>query len=155
MIELRESGGLTEIGGVFVREASGLTEIGEVYLREASGLTLVWSLTSDLAATASPPSVYGAAASPIAVAVTTGSTTASATGGVEPYSYHWTIVDDGIGPPTTWEAVTPNSASTQFRTSPLAAGEDAAGTATCTVTDDRGNTAQAIVNVSAVNYGKL
>lgn len=63
--------------------------------------------------------------------VTSGNATASVTGGVGPFTYAWTW-DDNIDSIT---ALSPTSATTQFRKTGAVSGESYYGTARCTVTD--------------------
>lgn len=150
MIGLRKASGLVEQAAVFLRKASGLVE-QEVYLRTSDGLKLIHSPGSDLAVDVTPD-VFGAGASAGAVSVTTNVATATPSGGDAPYTYDWTTTDE-VG--ASWTILSPTAASTQFRTSPLAAYDNATATFACTVTDSRGHTATGSVAATATNYGKL
>lgn len=142
MIGVRTASGLKDIASVYVRTASGLKEVGEVWVRTASGLKQVFGA---LSAVASPAHVVGSTNSHGTIAVTTGYTTAS----VNPpgaATYSWSSPDPG------WVALSPTSATTQFRYSGLAPGDTQSTTFTCTVT--RGaSTAFASVGAQVDNYG--
>lgn len=87
---------------------------------------------------ASPTFVSGGRAGP--GSVTTGTTTATPTGGQAPYTYSWARVGAGSGTPTA-----PTAATTAF-TRGMGLGETADETFRCTVTDALGATATADVD---------
>lgn len=141
-VNVRTSGGLKEIGSVFLRTPSGLKEIAEIWVRTAAGLKQVFGAFS---ASASPTHVIGSTSSHGTVTVTTGYTTVTP---VPPgaATHSWSSPDPG------WSAVSPTSATTQFRYSGLGPGDSQSTTFTDTVT--RG-AATVFVNVAAQvdNYG--
>jgi hypothetical protein len=100
-----------------------------------------------------PPASQGAMASPALVTVNTEWVTASASGGSAPYSYVWTVEDDGgfLG----WQIVHPDEAATYFRAVGVDAAETWQATMRCTATDARGATGFADIQVIAQNYGSL
>lgn len=139
---------LTPEGSKAIETGSITTPTGDMTIWDGS----VGSL-DELAVTATPPSVQGAMASPTLVTVNTEWTEASATGGSAPYSYVWTVEDDGgfAG----WQVVHPNEAETYFRAVGVDAQEIWQATMRCTATDARGATGFVDVTVVAQNYGSL
>lgn len=106
-----------------------------------------------LAVLASPEIVQGAIALLGAHAVTTVASAVTASGGSEPYTYAWTLLDDdGLG--GGWSALSPGAASSQFRASALDADVTSTASFLCTVTDARGATGGASITAVARNYGK-
>lgn len=107
---------------------------------------------ASLAVGASPMFVQGAAASPTFVTINTGATTASVTGGSPPYSYAWTVQNEGGG---SWLITSPSSATTSFQAAAVDTLEQFTGTMRCTVTDSRGATGTVDVTAFVRNYGQL
>ena len=123
-VNVRTSGGLKEIGEVWLRTASGLKQIGEVWVRTASGLKQVFASFS---ATAFPDFVVGSTSSHGAATVNTNTTTVTPSPpGAATYSWG----SGGAG----WTVLNPSSASTAFRYSGLSPGDSQSTTFTCTVT---------------------
>lgn len=139
---VRTSGGLKEIGEVWLRTSGGLKQIGEIWVRTASGLKQVFGSFS---AIASPTHVIGSTYSSSFVTVSTGFTTVT----VSPpgaATHSWSSPDAG------WVAVSPTSATTQFRFSGLGPGDSQTTTFTDTVT--RGSaTVNVTVDAQVDNYG--
>lgn len=110
---------------------------------------IVWSSggeSSSLAVVASPTSVSGSARSST---ITTGSTTATASGGTAPYSYKWTLIgyDNDTYPP---RIAQPTSASTSFTQQSVPRGNFNTATFAVTATDSATPTpATASTTVSA------
>lgn len=141
-VNVRTSGGLKEIGSVFLRTSTGLKEIGEIWVRTTAGLKQVFGAFS---ATAFPASVVGSTSSHGAVAVTTSMTTVTPN---PPGSATYSWGSGGAG----WTVLSPSSPSTAFRYSGLAPGDSQTTTFTCTVT--RGAlVAYADVTAQVDNYG--
>ncbi len=114
-----------------------------------------WSAGGDtLTVTASPSQAIGALSVPATINVQTNSVTASASGGVAPYTYAWT--ETGT-PLNTWTIVRPSDAATSFICQGLddnsGAGDTDGNVFTCTVTDALGNTGTVEVPAFASNYG--
>lgn len=136
--------GQNTISKVRVRDASNaLVEIGAMRVRSADGLS---NILANLAVNA-PYEVdgFGYSFKPVGLQVTTDTATAIASGGTAPYTYSWTVADEG------WAALSPTSASCSFRSPMIAAGATKTTTATCTVTDAMGATASADVFAVCTN----
>lgn len=117
-------------------------EISEIRVRDSNNVSrVVFSLTSDLAASASPTTVFGEAN---LGTVTTSSTTVTVTGGTPPYTHEWVLdTYDGPVPPT---ANSPTSATTTFTQTSVGFGDSYTALWVDNVTDDDGNTTTALVN---------
>ena len=139
---VRESSGSTEIGEIGVREGAGLSPISEMWVRDASGLVQVFGSFS---LTPSHTDVSGSTSSfsPIRINTTPVVVTVHPAGSVD--SILWTI-------DAAWQAISPTSLMTSFRSPELDYGDSASTTATCTVT--RGTaTAHIDVNAFCTNLG--
>lgn len=104
-----------------------------------------------LSVIAFPEFVRGAQAFGSPVDVTTQATTATGSGGTEPYTYLWSeVTSDGA-----WTITAPSSRTTSFRATSLAENDTRSGTFKCTVTDARGRTGEFEVDAFCQNYGNL
>lgn len=111
-------------------------DISEIRVRDSNNVSrIVFSLASDLSASASPETVYGAAS---LSTVTTGSTTVAAVGGTAPYTYAWSL--DTFDGPVAPTADSPTSATTTFTQTSIAPGDSYSATWSFLVTDDDGAT---------------
>jgi len=91
----------------------------------------------------SPNTAQGfASAPPNSGVVTTNPVTATVSNGQAPFSYNWTITGTG------WTINGGTTSSASFSRN-VTIGQDVLATATCTVTDGRGNTASANCSVEA------
>jgi hypothetical protein len=101
-----------------------------------------------------PPPSFSASAdntAPSAVAstssVTTGTVNVSTSGGTSPFTYAWTKLDgDAV------TALSPTSASTQFRGTGMVSGESRTADFRCTVTATGGATAQTQIVTATVTH---
>ncbi len=95
-------------------------------------------------------SAMGGAASAFAVAISTSAVTAAPSGGTAPYTYAWAIT----APDANWSALSPTSATTQFRRTGVAPGDSETANFECTVTDALGAVAVSDpVQATVTNYG--
>lgn len=129
-VKVRDAGGLATISAIKVRTADGLKTLSQLSIRDADGLH---SLLTAMEVTAAPTTTYGYGSSGVAIRITTNACTATVVGGYAPFTYAWEAADTG------WDAVSPSSPSTLFRSPPVNAGADAFTIFTCTVTDAGGN----------------
>lgn len=150
MIVVRDSVGTAELGSIVVRDTGGLANIGEAVVRDGAGAQVVFSPSSGMSVSVTPD-VYGSAASPTGVAITTSSASVTVSGGTAPFSYLWERTDAEGG---TWQILSPTSATTQFRRLLVPPTADAyPATFACTVTDSTGQTAvTSDVDASVINY---
>lgn len=158
MIYSRTSSGLKPSGNIRVRTASGLSAAANIRLRDATGLKVVWSATGPgspgggaYAVTALPLTAGGYRARSGPTSVSTEAVTVTVSGGLEPYSYAWSLVSSGGG---TWTIESPTSPSSRFTRAAVDVDTTWSATFKCTVTDARGFTAYS-PNVEATvgNYG--
>lgn len=119
-----------------VRVGTSPLPIARMSFRTAAGLSQFFIRAMSVSANPTSVSGYGGKTGP----VTSNSTQASASNGTPPYSFAWST-DAGFG------ATQPNSAMTAFVGSPPQ-GDSIDGTATCTITDASGLSAQVSVYVS-------
>lgn len=106
-----------------------------------SGAVARLIFANQVIATATPTNCF--ASTPTSGTITTNSTTASATGGIPPYTYSWTLTG-ASGPTIT--ITSPSTASTAF-TAHIPVGQTALAEGVCTVTDSIGDQGQAFVTV--------
>lgn len=145
-LAIREASGLTDIGGVSVREASGLTAISEIWVREAAGLVKVFSSFSDAGLSVVPTSAFGYTTSHASQRINTYSVTVTVSPAGPVDSVVWTFDDIG------WEALSPGSLTTAFRSPSVGPSDTETTIATCTVT--RGAVVATIgVTLSCSNFG--
>lgn len=119
-----------------VRVGTSPLPVARMWFRTADGIQRFFNRAMSVSANPTSVSGYGGKTGP----VTTNSTQASASNGTPPYSFAWST-DVGFG------ATQPNSAMTAFIGSPPQ-GESIDGTATCTITDASGLSAQVSVYVT-------
>lgn len=126
-----------------VRDGTNMPrDISEIRVRDSNNVSrIVFSSVSDLAATALPTTVFGAAN---LGTITTDATTVTVTGGRPPYTHAWGL-DDYDGPVAP-SVNSPSSATTTFTQTSVGSGESYTALWIDTVTDDDGNTAQATAN---------
>lgn len=118
-----------------------LRTVKTLKVMDNGNLRLVGNFYSDVVASISPSSAYGTSTGGLA---TTNSVTASASGGLFPYTYSWALIShDNPGTPV---AVSPTTATTSFRGLP-----DGTATFRVTVTDSLGSRATANVLASFAN----
>lgn len=132
------------ITAIQVRDGDNIArDITELWARDTNNVPrLIFSTGPALSASAAPEAVGGVSYGD--GIVTTNATTVTATGGVAPYTYLWTVVSwtNLNGPPT---ANSSTSATTTFTQTAVA--EDDSAVFRCTVTDDASTTVT--VDVSA------
>lgn len=130
----------------YMRTGGGLVECGALFYG-MSGPVETDTGADALVVAASPDKVFGAADTKFATTVYSNATTAAATGGVASFAYAWTDEDASgitIGSPV--------AATTTFSAS-VGPGDSATGQFRCTVTDSKGHTASALVDVTLSNFG--
>jgi len=129
------SGTLRTIASVSARDtASALKAVSGIYVRDSGAVLRTISGGGSLSATLSPANLYGYGYSPGAINVTTGgSGTVSITGGTPPYTVDYTLSESG------WEAVSPSSLVTPFRSPPLSGSEESNTLIYATVQDALSN----------------
>lgn len=96
-------------------------------LRTLSGGSIGFS------ATVYPTTVNGFGSSPTDIRITTGSTAVSTMGGTPPFTYAWVMDVD-------WDAISPTSAVSAFRSPMVPPASSISSTAYVTVTDSLGST---------------
>jgi hypothetical protein len=142
MIGVRTASGLKDIASVYVRTASGLKEIGEVWVRTASGLKQVFGSFS---LSASAETVYGSSSSHGSIRINTSSVTITPTPAGAVTSVAWSG-------PAGWDALSPSSLTTSFRSPVIGPSDGSDATFTCTVMRG-GSTATIDVGASVTNFG--
>lgn len=142
-LNVRTSGGLKEIGSIFVRTSSGLKEIGEVWVRTAAGLKQIFGAFS---AKAVPGILSGTGYSHSGIRVTTSgwTTVTLSPSDMTGATIVWSSPDPG------WDAVNPGSFTTAFRSPVLGLATEATTTFQGTVTKGS-DTADVFVSVSCSN----
>lgn len=153
MIKARNISTAKTIQAAKYRNAANVAKsIAKVRIRNSANvLKIVFSQGGGAFSVDVPSSAYGAQANNLTVSVTTEVISATATGGVGPYTYLWTRVD---ADPASWTIISPTSASTAFRANSVPSGVIRLATFKCTVTDSAGASIASInVNASAENYG--
>lgn len=131
------SGVLRTITSMTVRDAGGvLRTISSLTVRDSGNVlrAIGGGGSFGFSAVASPNSVTGIGASDSAILVTTGYTTVTVTGGVEPLTYSW------ANPNPDWIATDPDSPQTYFVSPYLNAAEISETDFICTITDANGAT---------------
>lgn len=119
-----------KIGGTW-KSATPYVKIGGVW-KDAQAFVRaggVWKAVAQLAATASPSTIAGSGNT--SIITTSQNATATATGGVGPFTYAWTR-GSTIGD---IQAVSPSAASTVFRATGIGPGATWDAIFICTVTD--------------------
>lgn len=121
-------------------------------LTTPSGSKTIWNHASaiggGLTVTATPTFVQGAGSSPSPQPVTTASASVTVTNGSAPYGYAWTSSSPG-----STDTFAPTSSTTAFVATAVEPGTSQDWVMTCTVTDARGATGTATVQVQVTNYG--
>jgi hypothetical protein len=123
--------GAREAIEIHIGTAAGARKVQEGWIGTASGKRQFYSATLALGVTASPDYIYWQTVTPASYYISSGSATATASGGRPPYRYAWqtdtgsATIDD------------PTSDVTGFQSS-----DGYSATATCTVTDDDDNVAE-------------
>lgn len=119
-----------------------------VQIRDAAGnAKTVWQAMTALV---SAPQLFGYANSSSPATVYTPFVIASAVGGTPPYTYLWSIVTTT----GTWLSTAGTSAKTAFQAINVDPGDFAEATATCTITDSAGTSAESPpVGLNASNLG--
>lgn len=141
---------LRSIAAFRYRDASNVLQTAKaIRYRDASNTLRTLYGLSDLKATATPDTSEGFGYSAGTVAVTTNAVTISVTGGSGSYTYSYAF-PGGLG----WSAVSPTSATTQFRSPGLGPGDNSFETAICTVTDTS-NSATTTVNILLSAYNSF
>lgn len=141
MPEFRTAAGLVSVTP-FVRTAGGLVECSAMF-RGSGGL--VESGGADpLSASAEPSYVARSGRDDTPTLLTTSSVTVTVAGGRPPYSFSWS--DD-----VQISATDPQKATTAFQAT-VSPNDQVSATLTCTVTDAKGTTATANVDVTITNF---
>lgn len=151
MITVRTATGDKAAESLTVRTPDGDKAVARMTLLTATGDELMFQAAGagSLSATASPPSVNGAASEGFDTLIDTATTTVTATGGTEPYTYAWTLQAGDVG----WEAESPLGRSSRFTSPQVAPGASSSATFRCTVTDARSRTGTVDVEANVYNYG--
>jgi hypothetical protein len=151
MSRVRTAAGSLDIAAIHVRDAaSDLKEVVRGRVRNAPGQlkTFFSSIAAPGGATAEPVSVIGYASSAGARQIDTNPATASASGGVAPFTYAWELVD-AAG----WTINSPAAASTSFKSPAVNAYESSDGSFRCKITDATG--AESYTNDVFANVSNL
>ena len=138
------------LAAISARDVSvALKTVTVVKMRDADNvLQTIGGGSFGYSATAAPTLVVGSGYSGSSIQVTTPYATVTVAGGVAPFTYSWTPVD------MDWEAVSPDSAVTPFRSPMIPPGDTVETTFTCTVTDNNGaSTVTNPVTARARNLG--
>lgn len=138
-----------------VMDGATLRTIRRVKVLDTDGTTLrtVAEFAPALSLDISPTGLFGLANSSGAVTVTTsGSATATPTGGTGPYTYAWTNISDTHASGTV-SATASTSATSSFRMTNVGAFETYDAVVRCTVTDAIGQTAYDDLNITFINDG--
>lgn len=153
MIRVTTPSGSKTIGSIGIRNIPGDRAIGRGSILTPDGSVVFFksaAASGPLSVSLSRNITQSAVASATTIGGTTPSVTASANGGVGPYTYAWSLVSDD-GP--TWTIVSPSAATSAFRHSGVPAGDIRTAIFQCTVTDARGRTGGAVVTAIIRNYG--
>ncbi len=149
MIRYRDANNaLHALKAVRFRDAGGVVRnVKAIRYRDAdNNLRTVFQLGS-LTAIANPDYAYGNGYSGSPIRINTGSSSVSVTGGSGSYTYSWSFAGG-----SSWQVVSPSSATTSFRSPPLGPGNEDSDTANCTITDTvNGTTTMVSVNCTANN----
>jgi len=145
-ISIRDAGTLRTITRGKAKAAGVLRDLREIKVMDGGVLRTVATFADPLFASASPTSVSGTQSSAGVIAVNTGFTTATPTGGRAPFTYFWAATS-GVAA----LANTPTSATTNFRAE-IGPGTSVA-TFRVTITDAVGQTATADVTATFNNLG--
>lgn len=133
-----------------VADSNPPVEVSTIRIRTESGLKTIWRKPGVLSAVVEI-SPYGAAASGVSVSIVTSAATVTVSGGFPPYTYGWRRTD---ADPTTWNAVSPSSATSTFVADSVAPEKIQGSIWVCDVKDDRGNTATSnAITATAQNFG--
>lgn len=134
---VRDTSTLRTISELQVRDGGNVArDIEEIRVRDSNNISrIVFSTAVPLSAGASPDPVSGITAG--TGTATTDSTTVTATGGVPPYTYAWTVLtyDNAISP----TIGSPSSNVTDFTQTNIGPAESYTAQFQCLVTDDDGN----------------
>jgi hypothetical protein len=137
-----DAGGTTRlVKKWWVIDAGGTARMAKRVFVIDSGGTPRLIFANTVNAIATPTNEHASGFAPITL--TTGVTTASATGGIPPYTFHWTWSSGGSGITIT----SPLTAATAF-SAHINPGDTLTGVAQCTVTDSIGNIGFAFCGVS-------
>lgn len=143
----RDASGAARVGtGIAARDETNTSRlIAQGVVRDGGGALRVFF--NSMSAGASPAEVTGLVSSTGNPPVTTSASTASASGGIGPFTYAWS----GTGG---WTINSPAAATTSFTSPGVAPGDQANGDFSCIVTDASGATAQTnFVLATVTNLG--
>lgn len=143
MMNIRINGSWKELTSGNIYTNDGWKDITRGNLRIADTWKDLGTLTSDLTASALPPSPSGARSG--SGSVTTGVCTVTPNGGQSPYSYQWSALGGGV------TINSANAASTTF-TAIIANSEEKTSAVSCIVTDAFGATATAAATATFVSF---
>lgn len=144
---VRDSGALRTITAMYAKQAGVMRRIKTVKVMSGGTLRLVARFADPLTVSASPTSGAGNGAG--TQTVTSGTSTATPSGGFSPFTYSWTLVSSGGGTAST--ANSPSSASTTFSKPNVAVNDAYTDTWRVTVTDSLGDTATDDITVTFSN----
>lgn len=151
MITLRTPDGDKSPANLTLQTASGQEAIARILLRTPDGDEVVYAQGGNaIAVQVIPGAATGAVSFGSTSEVSTGSVTASATGGTAPYTWSWAFTSGDSG----WTISDAASASTRFINS-VPPDESRSGVFTVTGTDARGRTGTLTVNAIVYNFGNF
>jgi hypothetical protein len=130
-LSIGTASGAREASEIHVGTAAGRKAVSEGWIGTAGGKKQFFSATPPLTVTATPDTIGWQMITPGAFYVSSGSATATASGGKPPYAYAWQTDAGGAS------ADDPDSQTTAFQSS-----DGFSANATCTVTDDDGHVAE-------------
>lgn len=154
MIRLRESGGVTAIGTVRLRESGGVSTIATIRLRESGGLAPVYYAAGSgtFNVSANPLAPFGGAAYNAPSNVTTETVTVTASEGIAPYTYVWSL----IAPDPAWTITVLAPGQAKFSREAVGPGESYAADFKCEVTDAAGRKVDTpAITATVFNYGNI
>lgn len=140
---------LRTVSSIQVRDSGNvLRTVSGGFLRDPSAASRPFAGVGGMTVTVTPDSAFGYGSSHAPIIITTTSVTASVEGGTAPFTYSWAAEF------SSFDAVSPTSATTIFRSDAVGPGDTATDNFVCTVTDAHGQTAaSAPIPATASNFG--
>lgn len=145
-ISIRAAGALRPATSIRIMIGGTLRAVKAIRVRQGNQLRPVYSTTSPISLSLSPPDAYGEMFTQQPAPVTSEPVTAMVSGGRGPFTYQWSV-DQAI------DITSPNSASTTFVR--VVYGGTIQGAMSCTVTGADGSQATATGSVYLTNNGGM